>query len=90
MNRDDVVGLYTNNPVEEGLDAVKEALEERYEKNVSTEFIKRLFELVLKNILFQFNNQHFLQLIGGQLWELNVPPNITTFSWPRKLIQKRS
>ena len=28
----DVVGLYTNIPVEEGLDAVREALEERQKK----------------------------------------------------------
>ena len=48
----------------EGLDAVGEALDEREDKSVSTEFLIRLLELVLKHNIFEFNNQLYQQLIG--------------------------
>ena len=83
----DVVGLYTNIPVEEGLDAVKEALEERNDKNVSTEFIIRLLELVLKNNLFQFNNQLFLQLIGTAMGT-KCAPNYSNLFMAKKIDQE--
>ena len=60
----DVCGLYTNIPIEEGLDAVQEALEERESKKISTEFLVRLLEMVLKSNIFEFNSELFLQLIG--------------------------
>ena len=53
----DVCGLYTNIPIDEEIEAVKEALEEREEKNISTEFLIRLLELVLKYNIFEFDSQ---------------------------------
>jgi hypothetical protein len=38
----DVCALYTNIPMEEGLEAVREALEERVDKSVTTEFLQHL------------------------------------------------
>ena len=44
---------------------MKEALEERDDGKISTEFLIRLLELVLKHNIFEFNNQLFHQLIGA-------------------------
>ena len=60
----DVSGLYTNIPQWEGVEAAKEALDERYDKKVPTEFIIKLLELVLKNNIFEFNSELFIQMIG--------------------------
>ena len=48
-----VVGLYTNIPMDEGFDA----LDEIDDKSLSTEFLIRLLQLVLKHIIFEFNKQ---------------------------------
>ena len=48
----DVSGLYTNIPQDEGIDCVKEALEERINPEIPTGFITRLLEIILsKNLL---------------------------------------
>ena len=52
----DVSGLYTNIPQEEGLDAVREALLERDDTKVPTEFLVRILELVLKYNIFELNS----------------------------------
>ena len=44
----DVSGLYTNIEQEEGLEAVKEALEEDNNPEVPADFILQLLDLVLK------------------------------------------
>ena len=78
------MGLYTTIPVDEGLDAVREALDERQGGKVSTEFLVRQLEIVLKNNICEFNKELFIQLIGtamGRKWEENVPPTTVTFSW---------
>ena len=45
----DVAGLFTNVPEEDGTDAVREALEEKKEKEINTEFLLRLPKLVQYN-----------------------------------------
>ena len=60
----DVSSLYTNIDQSEGLDAVKEALEERSEKKVPTNFIISLLQIILMFNIFEFNSEYFLQLIG--------------------------
>ena len=44
-----MVGLYPSIPHEEGLQALKRALDEREDKSVSTESLIELAQLVLKN-----------------------------------------
>jgi hypothetical protein len=80
----DVVGLYTNIPVEEGLDAVREALEERADTSVTTDFIIRLLELVLKHNIFEFNKQLFQQLIGTAMGT-KCAPNYSNLFMARKI-----
>ena len=55
----DLKSMYTNIPIDEGLDAFREALEKRNDK---TDFVLKLIELV-KNILI-FNEELWLQLLG--------------------------
>ena len=50
----DAVGLYPNNPYEEGLPALGKRLDNRMEKYFSSYTLCDLAELVLKNNVFKF------------------------------------
>ena len=75
----DVSALYTNIPQEEGLDAVKEASDTEDYKNIPSEFITRLLELVLKYNIFEFNQELFLQLIGTAMGTRSAPSYANIF-----------
>ena len=60
----DVVGLYPNIPHEEGLSALRKRLNERDKKDVSTDTLVELAELVLKNNIFNFNERTLKQKRG--------------------------
>ena len=60
----DVVGLYPSIPHADGLDAMKNALEGRDDKSVSTESLTRLADIVLKNNFFEHNSKTFKQKQG--------------------------
>ena len=49
----DAVGLYPNNPYEEGLPALRKRLDNRMEKYFSSYTLCDLAELVLKNNVFK-------------------------------------
>ena len=51
----DVVGLYHSIPNKEGLRVLRNVLEKRSSKNVSTDTLIELAELVLQNNYFEFN-----------------------------------
>ena len=70
----DVSSLYTNIPNEEGIQAVKEKLSEDPTKGPIAPFIIELLRLVLTNMNFQFNNEHFLQ-VGGTAMGTALAPN---------------
>ena len=58
----DVVGLYPNIPHEEGLAALRKFLDSRVDKKITTETLLELAELVLKNNIFQFNENVYKQV----------------------------
>ena len=60
----DVGALYTNIPQDFGTDCVKEKLEIRNNKDVPTEFLVKLLQLVLKWNLFEFDEKTFCQVHG--------------------------
>ena len=60
----DVVGLYSNIPHEEGLEALRRALDHRENKSVSTESLTELAKVVLKNNCFELNGEFCQQLRG--------------------------
>ena len=53
----DAVGLYPSIPNEEGLRFLRIVLEKRSDKNVSTDTLIELAELVLQNDYFEFNER---------------------------------
>ena len=60
----DVVGLYPNIPHDEGLSALRKRLNERDKKDVFTDTLVELAELVLKNNIFNFNERTLKQKRG--------------------------
>ena len=54
------VGLYTDIPHDEGLTAVRKALDSRCDSEISKNHIVDLAELVLKNNNFEFDGKHAL------------------------------
>ena len=75
----DVVGLYPNIPHDEGLLAVKKALENREDKSVSTDSLLELTELVLKNNIFEHNERKFRQKQGTAIGTKMAPPYAILF-----------
>ena len=69
----DVVGLYPNIPHEEGLEALRRALDGRENKSVSTESLTELGQVVLKNNCFQFNGEFYQQLQGTAIGKKFAP-----------------
>ena len=65
----DIVGLYPNIPHDEGLSALRKRLNERDKKDVSTDTLVELAELVLKNNIFNFNERtlRVMQPLGQSL-----------------------
>ena len=62
----DVVGLYPNIPHEEGLIAIRKALDTRKDKTILTDSLIELAECVLKNNIFEHNKSVFKQLRGTE------------------------
>ena len=61
----DVVGLYISH--DEGLSALRKRLDERDEKDVSTDTLVQLAKLVLKNNIFNFNEKTMKQKGGAAI-----------------------
>ena len=60
----DVVGLYPNIPHDEGLAFLKDFLDSRFDKEVITDALIELAELVLKNNIFEFSDEIYKQIRG--------------------------
>ena len=75
----DVSALYTNIPLSEGLECTREALKRRKNKEVPTEFIIRLLEIVLTYNIFEFNQQLYRQIIGTAMGSRPAPPFANLF-----------
>ena len=75
----DVVGLYPNIPHDEGLIAMRKALDLRKDKRISTESLIELAECVLKNNIFEHNLSFYKQLRGTAIGINMAPPYATIF-----------
>ena len=62
-----MIGLFTNILEKDGTKAVHEALEETENKEVNTEFIVRLLQLILQNNTMEFNSEYHKQEIGAPI-----------------------
>ena len=75
----DAVSLYPNIPDEEGLIAVRKALDTRKNKTISTDSLIELAECVLKNNIFEHDKSVFKQLRGIAIGTKMVPPYAIIF-----------
>ena len=75
----DVVGLYPNIPHEEGLIAIRKALDTRKDKTISTDSLIELAECVLKNNIFEHDKSVFKQLRGTVIGTKMAPPYAIIF-----------
>ena len=75
----DVVGLYPNIPHDEGLIAIRKALDSREDKSVSTDSLMDLAECVLKNNIFEHNETFYKQLRGTAIGTKMAPPYAIIF-----------
>ena len=60
----DVKALYPSVPRKEGLEACRKALDHRTKKDIPTEAVIDMIQLVLDNNTFQFHDQHYVQTEG--------------------------
>ena len=75
----DVVGLYPNIPHEDGLEALKLALDGRDTKTISTESLLELTRCVLENNVFEHNGEYFKQKQGTAIGTKMAPPYAILF-----------
>ena len=75
----DGVGLYPNIPHNEGLIAIRNALDKREDKTISTESLMDLAECVLKNNIFEHNESFYKQLRGTAIGTKMAPPYAIIF-----------
>ena len=75
----DVVGVYPHIPHEEGLQAIREALDKRVGAKIPTEKIVELARLVLRNNNFEFNGNHYLQKLGTAIGTRMAPSYANLF-----------
>ena len=75
----DVVGLYPNIPHDDGLAALRNVLEKREEKPISTNTLVELTECVLKNNIFEHNESYFKQVQGTAIGTKMAPPYAILF-----------
>ena len=70
----DAVGFYPNIPHEAGFKSLKEALDRRRKKKISTKDLVKMVEFVLKNNYFEFDSSIYQQLSGTAIGTKFAPP----------------
>ena len=86
----DVVGPYPNIPHYEGLAFLKDILDSRVDKQVTTDTLIELAELVLKNNIFEFSDKTYKQIRGMAIGTKFAPPYAIFFmvALPEKILSK--
>ena len=72
-------GLYPNIPHDEGLAFLKDFLDSRVDKQVTTDTLIELAELVLKNNIFEFSDKSYKQICGMVIATKFAPPYSVLF-----------
>ena len=75
----DVIGLFTNIPKEDGIDSVRETLEQNRNNDINIEFILRLLKFILENNIMEFNSEYYKQEIGAAMGLPPVSPYANMF-----------
>ena len=69
----DIKGAYQNIPQEDGVNVIRLALEKYDDKEIPSELVAKLMELILKYNIFEFNGDLFQQLIGTAMGSKPAP-----------------
>ena len=73
----DAIGLFTNIPHQEGIDLVRKALQEFWQepdnKEVPTEYIISILEIILENNIFELDSELYKQNVGAAMGCKPVP-----------------
>ena len=75
----DVVGYYPNIPHSEGLSSLRRFLELRDNKQISSDTLVELAEIVLKSNFFEFDQKTFKKVRGTAAGTKFAPPYATLF-----------
>ena len=75
----DISALYTNIPHDEAIECVQDVLNKDQNSKIPTNFIIQLLHIVLKNNLFEFNEEFFIQLIEVAMGSRPSPSIANTF-----------
>ena len=75
----DVVGPYPNIPHGEGLASLHRSLETRDNKQISSDTLTELAEVVLRNNIFEFDEKNFKQKRGATIGTKFAPPYAIPF-----------
>ena len=75
----DLKSMYTNIPLDEGIEAFRVELDKRDEKQIPTDFLIRLLKLVLEGNIFEFNGEFWRQLLGTAMGTRVAPTYANVF-----------
>ena len=75
----DLKSMYTNIPIDEGIEAFRIELDKREDQTIPTEFLIRLLRLVLENNIFEINKEFWLQLLGTAMGTRVAPTYANIF-----------
>ena len=69
----DITGMYTNVPVDEGLQAFAKKMEQREDKKIPTWFLVKLMRFIAESSVFVFDTELFIQLLGVAMGSRSSP-----------------
>ena len=75
----DLKSMYTNIPIEEGIAAFEEELENIEDKSIPTDFYIKLLRLVLECNIFEFDREFYIQLLGTAMGTRVAPTYANLF-----------
>ena len=75
----DLKSMYTNIPLEEGVEAFRTELEKREDKSIPTDFIIKHLRLVLECNVFELNEEFWIQLLGTAMGTRVAPTYANIF-----------
>ena len=76
----DIGGMYTNEPLEEGLRAFEEKMNQREDQTVPTWYLVKLMRFVTTSNVFVFDTKLFIQLLGVAMGSCSSP-TLPASSW---------
>ena len=75
----DATSLFTNITHTEGIDCLRDQLNERTNPKVKTEFLIKLMEIILYNNVFEFHETFWKQLVGAAMGSKPILPYANIF-----------